>query len=557
MINKKLRVGIMCQGNHLPRWQRVCIEKMLAQGNVEISLLIMDVPANYPQRSFMQKVKDTGFKNLLFVLYLKLFYRPVSIQSCDMNDIFAHVPQLNCVVHKKGKYSQYFSKEDIETIRGYDLDIMLRFGFNIIRGEILKAARYGVWSFHHDDEQRYRGGPPCFWEIYHRDPETGSILQRLTEKLDAGVILKKGIFRTKSHSYARNIDQAYLESAKWPAMVCNDIINGNAAYVDGAPAVTQAPIYKYPGNLQFIRFIFLLTANKFEKLWARLFVMQQWNVGLIKANPDDFVKNPAGSPVTFLKHRNTKSFNADCFGLRDQDDVHVLYEEMDYVGMRKGQIMYTRIDKSGAEHDRAEVTSLGIDVHASYPFLFKDNGSLYMIPETGASRQVVLYEAEVAASLKNWKKKSVLLNGEAFADTTMFKHNGKYWLFFTLHNQDFDVDLHLHIAYADTLNGPFTMHPKNPVKISARSARPAGNIYKNQNGDWIRPAQNFSKTYGGSIVLNRIDLLDENNFEETEIHELKPFDAYYKHGLHTLNVIDEQTVLVDMKRHAFRFLLRQ
>ena len=36
---------------------------------------------------------------------------------------------------------------------------MLRVGFNIIRGEILNVPKYGVWSFHHDDEVKYRGGP--------------------------------------------------------------------------------------------------------------------------------------------------------------------------------------------------------------------------------------------------------------------------------------------------------------------------------------------------------------------------------------------------------------
>lgn len=557
MANKKLRIGIMCLGDSLPQWQRLCIEKLLATGNAELSLIILDSPKNYPRRSLAKKITDAGFKNILFNIYLRFLYRPASIQTCSVADLFNSVPTIECVVKKKGKYSQYFTPEDIGTIKNHDLDIILRFGFNIIRGEILQSARYGVWSFHHDDEQKYRGGPPCFWEIYQNDPQTGSILQRLTEKLDAGVILKKGIFRTKNYSYARNVDQAYFESAKWPAMVCNDIVRGAADYTEAAPAVTHAPIYKYPDNLQLIRFLFTITANKLKAAWNQLFVMQYWNVGLIKKNVNELIQNPSGQKVSLLKHRNNKTFNADCFGIRTDNKVDILFEELDYSTDKKGKILFASIDNNGAEIARGEVSGIQNDIHSSYPFLFKEEDRLFMIPETGAKKQVLLYEADQKNGVQNWNKRAVLLDGAAFADTTLLKHEGKYWLFYTIHNEEYDGDLHLHIAYANKLDGPYTSHPQNPVKISARSARPAGNIFKDKNGNLIRPAQNFCKTYGGSVVLNKIDILTETCFKETEIDELKPFHPFYKDGLHTLNIIDEETVLVDMKRHVFRPFMKK
>jgi len=551
----------MCQGNTLSRWQRICIERMLSDDRVSLELIIRDVPGNYPPRSFGQKVKDAGFRTLLFNMYLRLFYKPASLRRCDMTDLFAAVPVIDCVVEKKGKYSQYFKEADLKVIASYDLDIILRFGFNIIRGAILTLPRYGVWSFHHDDEQRYRGGPPCFWEIYHKDPETGSILQRLTEKLDAGVILKKGIFRTKDYSYAKNIDQAYFESAKWPALVCNDILAGTAGYVEHAPAVTHAPIYKYPGNLQFLRFMLILTANIFKKVWARLFVMQQWNVALVQGNVKGFLANPAAADikVSLLKHINRRSFNADCFGIKAKDGVRVWFEELDYTTGKTGRIMVSTFSNGNADTVREEVVDLQLHgAHASYPFVFRDGVHLYMIPETGALGEVRLYKAaDAAADSGCWEQQAVLLQGSSFADTTLFFHNRKYWLFFTRQDEHYDVDLHLHIAFAEKLEGPYILHPQNPVKISARSARPAGNLFFNEQGELIRPAQNFCKTYGGSVVLNRIDELSETAFRETEIGELLPFDKYYKDGLHTVNLIDERTLLVDMKRHAFRPLINK
>ena len=38
-----------------------------------------------------------------------------------------------------------FPDDALERIREKKLDVLIRFGFNILRGEILTAARYGVW----------------------------------------------------------------------------------------------------------------------------------------------------------------------------------------------------------------------------------------------------------------------------------------------------------------------------------------------------------------------------------------------------------------------------
>lgn len=90
--------------------------------------------------------------------------------------------------------------------------------------------RYGVWSFHHDDKMRYRGGPPAFWEIYRRDPHTGVVLQRLTERLDGGVVLRKRAFDTVLHSYTKNRDVGLFGGAAWRAEVCRDLLAGKGEY---------------------------------------------------------------------------------------------------------------------------------------------------------------------------------------------------------------------------------------------------------------------------------------------------------------------------------------
>jgi len=130
-----------------------------------------------------------------------------------------------------------------------------------VRGEILRAARHGVWSFHHDDEMRYRGGPSAFWEIHRGDPHTGVILQRLTQRLDGGVVLRKRVFDTVLHSYTRNRDVGLFGGAALPAEVCRDLLAGKDEYLDGAPSASTAPIFHAPSNREMLRFAVTLGRN--------------------------------------------------------------------------------------------------------------------------------------------------------------------------------------------------------------------------------------------------------------------------------------------------------
>ena len=57
-------------------------------------------------------------------------------------------------------------------------DLILRHDFNIIKGEILNSSKYGIWSFHHGDTSKYRGGSG-FWEIINNEPTTGVTLLKL------------------------------------------------------------------------------------------------------------------------------------------------------------------------------------------------------------------------------------------------------------------------------------------------------------------------------------------------------------------------------------------
>jgi folate-dependent phosphoribosylglycinamide formyltransferase PurN len=84
-----------------------------------------------------------------------------------------------------------YVKETVEAIRNHEPDVLFRAGFGIIREPLLSLAPYGMLSYHHGDMRKYRGQPPAFWELYHGETEMHVTVQRLSSKLDAGVIIKE------------------------------------------------------------------------------------------------------------------------------------------------------------------------------------------------------------------------------------------------------------------------------------------------------------------------------------------------------------------------------
>ena len=70
------------------------------------------------------------------------------------------------------------------------------------------------------------------------------------------------------------------------------------------------------------------------------------------------------------------------------------------------------------------------------------------------------------------------------------------------------------------------------------------------DGALYRPAQDCSVTYGGAVVINRVERLTPEEFVERPVRRLAPAaHGPYPHGLHTLSGAGNVT-LVDGKRHA-------
>lgn len=105
-----------------------------------------------------------------------------------------------------------------EWIQNLKPDILFLRGFGIIKEPILSVAPFGVLSYHHGDLRKYRGGPPAFWELYHRENSVGVTLQILDAGLDTGtIVLQKFVPIDRKDTWDRLKERLYRESESMAA----------------------------------------------------------------------------------------------------------------------------------------------------------------------------------------------------------------------------------------------------------------------------------------------------------------------------------------------------
>ena len=169
-----------------------------------------------------------------------------------------------------------------------------------------------------------------------------------------------------------------------------------------------------------------------------------------------------------------------------------------------------------------------------------------MTPETEACRRVDLFRAEHFP--RDWSYVATLIDDFPAVDPTIVEWKQKLWLFCTATGDFGSPNEDLYLFFADSLLGPWKPHPLNPVVMDVRSARPAGTPFV-QSGDLIRPGQDCSRTYGGAIVLNRVEVMDDQRYREVAVSRVEPDWMPGIVATHTL-AVDEHYVAVDGRRPA-------
>jgi len=282
--------------------------------------------------------------------------------------------------------------------------------------------------------------------------------------------------------------------------------------------------------------------NFIANAYSRVLVRSQWNIGIVNHPINSFLDPKLRPRIHWLPALTDGRFVADPFGVRKNGRLYVFCEDFDY-GSHKGRISVIEVEGGNASEPQE---AINLPVHMSYPYILEYGSKILCIPETYEAGEVALYESKDFP--RSWSKVATLITGFRALDSTVFYHDGFWWLMCT--NQDVGPHDTLFLWYAREVLGPWVPHPGNPVKKDQSSTRPAGTPFQH-NGRLYRPAQDCSRYYGERIAINRVDRLTPSEFHEETVAWVGPFlDSPYPHGIHTISKVGDMT-LVDAKRHKF------
>ncbi len=556
-MKNKLKIGLLVDGTDVPYWAASIIRKLEASDFAEITLIIENsspgdklslqevdaVPGSL--RAQMLKIKR-NFHRLLYIVFSMLDNRAKSFQPgfeqpCPLSELVPNAP-LMTVNPVKNNFSDYFHEEDIEQIKSYKTDILFRLGFRILRGDILKVARFGVWSYHHGDNQMMRGGPSGFWELVSRHPQVGVILQILNEDLDGGEVLYRSWSLPDILLLKRQRQNVFMQSSlHFPRMVKRLYDLGESAFFkeikeqNTHPQFYSKRMFVAPTNIEMLYYgTRHLTSYLKEKLLLLLF-FRQW-VLLVAYKSNGQMSESMWRFREILPPRDR--IWADPFVIFRDGDYHVFIEEMPRDSGR-GHISVLTVDAKGNHSTPTPVIQQ--PYHMSYPFLFEFEEELYMIPETGENGTIDLYRCNDFPT--GWEHSRTLMSDVFAVDTTLHEHDGLWWMFVTIREAEGTNCLDELFIYStdNPVTGQWTAHDTVPVSSDVRNARPAGQLFK-YKGQLYRPSQNGSHRYGYGLKINQVQQLDQSSYRETCIGEIQPDWHWSISGTHTLNHTQGLTV---------------
>lgn len=177
--------------------------------------------------------------------------------------------------------------------------------------------------------------------------------------------------------------------------------------------------------------------------------------------------------------------------------------------------------------------------HLSFPYVFEDNGTIYMIPESQESDSIRLFKANedltsftyIRTLLQQERKDGIHYN---YNDSHIYRKEGKYYLF-TSYQKDWMYYQELYVA-DDLLNGKFVKHPASPICINNEYGRNGGSLI-HFDGRLLRVTQDCHENYGDNVSLLEITRLDEEHYEEKLFRRnIFPKNSIFIDGGHQLNI---------------------
>lgn len=187
-----MRVSVFLDGEYATKWVADALDEMVQTTDAEVTLVLINTESADGTVDLLKKaVKKPHVARIRLgqLLWSKIREPPQYMEKVPLDEIDALAgAQRRFVDPIPHETFGNLLPQDAVSLVSERSDLAFRYGFGVIKGDVLSAPKHGVVSFHHGNIREYRGGPPGFWEFLNGDPG-GVTLQQLTETLDGGRIV--------------------------------------------------------------------------------------------------------------------------------------------------------------------------------------------------------------------------------------------------------------------------------------------------------------------------------------------------------------------------------
>jgi len=526
---KKAQVGLIVD-DMVQAWNiHDLIQRSLSSEIYEIKCIVIQKIKPKKYKNFFLLIQDYFFK--LISLFERLLVRRFLntegfFKKYDLNSFGINSIEVTPLISDSGFIYRY-SSNDLQEIKKQNLDLLIRGGSGILKGEILNVCPEGIISFHHGDNDVNRGGPPAFWEVYQREDCTGFIIQILNEELDGGKVVFKGNIPT-SFFYILNKVRLYRKANIFMHKILEDMFtNKEARTYKKLPY--DKPLYKLPNLRQQIRYLSMTLFYILKKIFRKVLKKRiTWNVAYqftdswreVSFRKSKIIKNP------------TNGFIADPFLFKFKNKNFCFVEQYDFK-TQKGHISVYEINDL---EDKYIGTVLKDNFHFSYPYIFENNEEIYMCPETSEMKDIRLYRC-LDFPLK-WELEKTLIKDVSAVDSNIFEFNEKWWMLTNIDSSDSGEHCsELHLFYSSDLRANWKPHPLNPIIFDSKTARNGGMIL--ENGELFRVYQRQGwDNYGEGFGVAKITNINEHEYSEERLFEVGAGAFDKAVGTHTFNSIN-------------------
>jgi len=509
MAGNKIRVGILTNSKNMPAWAFYVIEQLRTSDYANIAQVIEEELSG--GQSLTKKIVHA---------YLRVEKRSAQMHTWEeVESLLDGIP---------------FASLSDPNLLSHELDLILHLGFQPAPAHLAQATRFGVWEISDGERLVHADDVPGFFEVLRRKPITDCSVWTTDGKTRHALL--NGPIATDPISISRNRENFFWKGAILLLKAVRALYHGGELIPVNEPGIGPIQITgSRPNVLDLMRLGVSQLSRFVVKKIRKRFYRDQWILMLAKNTgemvPDWDAFQPLYPPM--------KKFWADPFIFEREGRYYVFIEELTYK-TNLGRLACMVLDADGRILENRPI--LEKPYHLSYPFIFEFDETLYMIPETGANKTIDLYRC--VSFPFEWEYQKTLMENMDAKDATLLEHDGKWWLFATIRENDHGSTWdQLSIFWADNpLTDEWTPHPLNPVIIDVRTARPAGHIFSH-DGELIRPSQDCSVRYGYALNFNHITKLSETEYEELLVTRLEPPKGTNILATHTYNKASGLTVI--------------